>query len=171
MPGPWGDTAERRRRREIRRRRARVREARRSREHAERRRTEGLTYQEIRRRRRAVWRRVWGTGAVLVGAFTVLTAHEVWATRDDPAFDAALALAVLAAGLYGVGAGGVVVFRARRELPRSLAGWGLVTWFAVVLALPSYKYGDLIGGPVAVTGVWLAVVGASIRYLLRETGD
>lgn len=171
MPGPWGDTAERRRRREIRRRRARVREARRSRERAERRRSEGLTDQEIRRRRRALWRRVWGTGAVLVGAFTVLTAHEVWAPGDDPAFDTALALALLAAGLYGIGAGVVVVFRARRELPRSLAGWGLVTWFAVVLALPSYKYGDLIGGPVAVAGVWLAAVAATIWYLRREADD
>ncbi|MCW8376281.1 hypothetical protein [Streptomyces justiciae] len=171
MPGPWGDTAERRRRREIRRRRARVRETRRSREHAERRRAEGLTYQEIRRRRRAGWRRVWGTGAVLLGAFTVLTAHEVWAARDDPAFDAALTLALLAGGLYGVGAGGVVVFRARRELPRSLAGWGLVAWFAVILAIPSYKYGELIGGPVAVTGVWLAAVVATIWYLRREADD
>ncbi|NUR44163.1 MAG: hypothetical protein HOV73_29195 [Streptomyces sp.] len=93
MPGPWGDTAERRSRREIRMRRARVRAARRSREHAERRRAEGLTHQEIHRRRRAGWRRVWGTGAVLLGAFTVLTAHEVRAADDDPAFDTAIALA------------------------------------------------------------------------------
>ncbi|MFF5497293.1 hypothetical protein [Streptomyces aquilus] len=171
MPGAWGDTAERRRRREIRRRRARVREARHSRERAERRRAEGLTHQEIRRRRRAGWRRVWGTGAMLAGAFTVLTAQEVWAARDDPAFDTALALALLAAGLYGVGAGGVVVFRARRALPRSLAGWGLVTWFAVALALPSYRYGELIGGPVAVTGVWLTAVVATVWYLGRETDD
>nr|WP_159059532.1 hypothetical protein [Streptomyces antibioticus] len=171
MPGPWGDTAERRRRREIRRRRARVREARRARLHAERRRAEGLTHQEIRRRRRAVRRRVWGTGAVLVGAFTVLTAHEVWATRDEPAFDAAIALALLAAGLYGVGAGVVVVVRARHALPRSLAGWGLVAWFAVALADPAYKYGELIGGPVAVTGVWLAAVAATVWYLRREGGD
>ncbi|WP_405726145.1 hypothetical protein OG885_04160 [Streptomyces sp. NBC_00028] len=93
MPGPWGDTAERRRRHEIRMRRARVRAARRSREHAERRRAEGLTHQEIHRRRRAGWRRVWGTGAVLLGAFTVMTAHEVRAADDDPAFDTAIALA------------------------------------------------------------------------------
>lgn len=32
----------------------------------------------------AVWRRVRVTGVVLVGAFAVLTAHEVWATRDEP---------------------------------------------------------------------------------------
>ncbi|NUS78059.1 MAG: hypothetical protein HOV70_17915 [Streptomyces sp.] len=85
MPGPWGDTAERRRRREIRMRRARV--------------------------------------------------------------------------------------RAARELPHSLGGWGLVAWFAVVLALPSYKYGDLIGGPVAVTAVWLAAVAATVWYVRREADD
>ncbi|PWI13332.1 hypothetical protein DI272_03680 [Streptomyces sp. Act143] len=114
---------------------------------------------------------MWGTGAVLLGAFTVLTAFEVRAAQDDPAFDTALALALLAAGLYGMGAGGVVVFRAGRDLPRSFGRWGLVAWFAVVLAMPSYKYGDLIGGPVAVTAVWLAAVAATVWYLRREADD
>ncbi|MEU6374914.1 hypothetical protein [Streptomyces sp. NPDC046909] len=171
----WGDTAARRRRRELRARRARLEAARRSRRHAERRRTEGLTYQEIERRRRARWRRIYGSAAALLGVFVVLTgalqlatAHE---SADDAEFTAAVALAELAAGLYGIAAGITVVRRARRELPGSFSLWFLAAWTAMIVAIPAYGYGDLIGGPVAVTALWLAAVAVIVWFLRRESRD
>jgi FtsH-binding integral membrane protein len=175
MAGPWGKTADRRRRREIRTRRARLRAARRSRQYAERRRTEGLTFQEIRRRRRAVWRRIYGTGAALLGAFFVLVGAfvqaDVYLGADEPEYSTALGLAVSAAGLYGVAAGIVVVRRARRELPGSFSLWFLAAWTAMIIAIPAYRYGELIGGPFAVTGLWLAAVAVLFWFLRREADD
>ncbi|MDN3029107.1 hypothetical protein [Streptomyces sp. S.PB5] len=170
-----GDTAERRRRRAIRTRRARLQAARRSRRAAERRRNEGLTYQEIRRRRRALWRRVYGTGAVLLGAFVVLVgALELAAVVEGTAeagFSTATGLAELAAGLYGVAAGIAVVRRARGELPGSFSLWFLAAWSAMVFAIPAYHYGELIGGPVAVTALWLVAVAAILWFLRREADE
>lgn len=175
MAGPWGNTADRRRRREIRTRRARLREARRSRQYAERRRTEGLTYQEIRRRRRALWRRIYGTGVALLGAFVVLVGAfelaDVYRGTDEPEYSTAVGLAVLAAGLYGVAAGIVVVRRARRELPGSFSLWSVAAWTAMIIAIPAYRYGELIGGPFAVTGLWLAAVAVLLWFLRREADD
>lgn len=175
MVALWGSAAERHRRREIRTRRARLRAARRSRQYADRRRAEGLTYQEIGRRRRARWRRIYGTGAALLGAFVVLMGvFELAAVYDgtaEPEFSTAVGLAELAAGLYGIAAGIAVVRRARGELPGAFSLWFLAAWTAVIIAVPAYGYGDLIGGPVAVTALWLAAVAVMFWFLRREADD
>ncbi|MFF4291950.1 hypothetical protein [Streptomyces sp. NPDC001633] len=67
----------------------------------------------------------------------------------------ALSLALFTVGLYGLYAGAVALRHARRELPRSLTVRGKE---AVTAAFPALAIGDMIGGPVAVTLVWVAML-------------
>jgi hypothetical protein len=109
-----------------------------------------------------------GAFVVLVGAFEVAAVHE---GTDEPEFSTAIGLAELAAGLYGVAAGIAVVRRARGELPGSFSLWFLAAWAAMIFAIPAYRYGELIGGPVAVTALWLATVVVILWFLRREADD
>ncbi|GAB2746828.1 hypothetical protein [Streptomyces bullii] len=181
-PGAW-------RERDLRLRRERLRAARRAREQADLRRLTGVTPAEIRRRVRARWRRAWAVAAVVLGAVLLSLGVGELADMREPAggrdgsprgsadaaetgaeASVALALALLAAGSYGVCAGVVLLRRARRALPEGLALWGLTTWFAVVGAIPAYRYGDLLGGPAAVTAAWTALVLVLVWLAHRESG-
>ncbi|CAL9666047.1 hypothetical protein SUDANB105_07245 [Streptomyces sp. enrichment culture] len=80
----------------------------------------------------------------------------------------ATALALLAAGLYGIGTGVVVLRRGARELPGGFGSWSAVALTSVVATIPAVGYGHLLGGPVAAAGVWLLfllVTGLALHWL------
>ncbi|MGX1543551.1 hypothetical protein [Streptomyces adustus] len=117
-------------------------------------------------------RRVWGALAVLVGVvlmvFGAMTLHR---PGDLPELSVGIALALLAPGVYGVCAGAVVVRRARERLPESLSMWGLMTWFAMVAAIPAVAYGSTVGGPALVAAVWGALVLLGCWFVRHESDD
>jgi hypothetical protein len=77
------------------------------------------------------------------------------APRDLSEDATALALALLAAGLYGIGTGVVVLRRGARDLPDAFGSWSALAWTSMIATIPAVGYGHLLGGPVAAAGVWL----------------
>ncbi|MGX1128336.1 hypothetical protein RKD49_000526 [Streptomyces glaucescens] len=77
------------------------------------------------------------------------------APRELSEYATALALALLAAGLYGIGTGAVVLRRGARELPDAFGSWSALAWTSMIATIPAVGYGHLLGGPVAAAGVWL----------------
>ncbi|MGW3512888.1 hypothetical protein [Streptomyces sp. NPDC000994] len=78
--------------------------------------------------------------------------------ESEPNISMALSLALFTVGLYGLYAGAVALRHARRELPRSLTVRGKEALTAAIAAFPALAIGDMIGGPVAVTLVWVAML-------------
>ncbi|MFD7874131.1 hypothetical protein ACFV5G_08395 [Streptomyces sp. NPDC059766] len=107
------------------------------------------------------------TGVVLM-AFGAMTLRS---PGDVPELSVGLALALLAPGVYGVCAGVVVVRRARGRLPESLSMWGLMTWLAMVAAIPAVAYGSTVGGTALVAGVWGALVLLGCWFMRHESED
>lgn len=129
----------------------------------------GTESAERRLPRRALWRRFWGGCAGLAGAALTATALSVlYRTRLEPGVPTGLSLAVLALGVHGLCAAVVVVRDARRELPRSLSLGGLLTWYAMVCAIPAVACGDVRGGPAMVAAVWLTLVALGAGLLARR---
>ncbi|MEV0693881.1 hypothetical protein [Streptomyces sp. NPDC050388] len=75
----------------------------------------------------------------------------------EPEFVTALALALLAGGLYGIYAGTVAARHAQEGLPVSLVTLGAQAFWAALAALPAVMVGDLTG-PVGVVVTWLALL-------------
>ncbi|MER5748927.1 hypothetical protein [Streptomyces sp. NPDC002088] len=115
---------------------------------------------------------MWGSLAALLGVvLMVFGAMTLRAPGDNPELSVGVALALLAPGVYGVCVGVVVLRRAREELPESLTMWGLMTWFAMVAAIPAVAYGSTSGGPVIVGAVWGALLLLGCWFVRRETDD
>ncbi|MFF9128461.1 hypothetical protein ACF09J_35365 [Streptomyces sp. NPDC014889] len=78
--------------------------------------------------------------------------------ESEPNISMALSLALFTVGLYGLYAGAVTLRHAQRELPKSLTVRGKEALTAAIAAVPARAIGDMIGGPVAVTLVWVAML-------------
>ncbi|MGY1577580.1 hypothetical protein [Streptomyces sp. MN13] len=90
------------------------------------------------------------------------------APRELSEYATVLALALLAAGLYGTGTGVVVLRRGARELPGAFGSWSALALTSVIATIPAVGYGHLLGGPVAAAGVWvlfLLVTGLALYWL------
>jgi hypothetical protein len=88
--------------------------------------------------------------------------------KEAPNRSTAFALALLAAGVYGIFAGVVIIRHARRELPDCLGAWGAAAWGGTIATIPAVGYGYLFGGPAAATAVWAAMVAGLAWIAWRE---